>query len=673
MERPISEADPKTGVRIVVDRLGLAEAGVVVGYAMAHRVADVTWGSSTRWGSLVLGVVRMLRPGVGVSRAALDPSIIYQGRGAVYETLQQASLAVADAIATRMEAGGAFVDRLPFHVDQRRRRSFLRTAIVGAAYRPLLAGLLASADGDAEPTVVLAPGGIAGELNRTAMDWTPGVRYVSVPDVRDGFVVRWGWFALAELRRLAARVWAGRGAGPPNQARVGLASNWGVMGDGLAPRDVWWFAATGLAPERCAVLSGRTKLESGQVAASVGWLRERGYRVRALPEAPGDAGESVVDTTPALLTTIGDVRVLGSALRLALRAPAGWWQAAMLLRTAFHARTWAVVLRREGIRVWFDPADSSADYAALACDAVGAIKLGLHWSSTITPAARAAAAHHVRFVPGPAAWAAFGREHGGADLGIEVGNTYQSAGELERDRAAGAALRASLTSEGDGAFVLTLLDRSAGPSNILPTSSLMEFYEAAVVYAEGDGRVRLIVKPKKPLDETLGSDLALQARVRDLESAGRAAVLDNLRSPLEAAFASDVALALGVSSAGFLTALARVPTVFADPARAVDGPYGDLLAGVGWRRGTTAFDATGDAMVAIDAWRTGSGVAGFGDLGAGARRVDPYADGDSAARVGAFVQAFVDAIDTGASREGALESASASFATAFGAERVHGG
>jgi hypothetical protein len=660
----------------VVDHLGLMEAGVVVRYALAHGVAEVRWGTSTVWGRRVLGLLGLVRRGVGVTQVALNPAVILfdaegQSKGAVYETLQQASLAVADAVAARMEAGRAFVARLPFHVDERRRRSFLRTSIIAEIYRPLLAGLTASAALNANAAganaVVLVPGGIAGELNRATSDWTPGVRYVGVPSVREGLMVRSGWFALAQLRRVAKGLSGGRGTTAPSRARVGLMSNWGVTGDG-PPRDVWWFAATGLAPERCAVLFGRSKLESGQVADSAAWLRANGYGVRSMPGAP-DAGAGWVDATPGVLTTLRDLLTLGTGLRLALGSPGGRWQAALLLRTAFHARAWVEVFRREGIRVWFDAAETSPDYAALACDAVGGIKLGLFWASTVTPIARAASAHHVRFVPGPAAWTAFEALPGGADVGLEVGNTYQSADEVGRDRAAGIPLRASLVSGADDAFVMTLLDRSAGPVNILPTMALLEFYEAAIAYAESDARVRLVVKPKKPLDQTLIEAPALLARVRALESAGRAVALGYLRSPLEAAFASDVALALGVSSAGFLTALAGVPTVFCDPTRAADGPYGAMLEAVGWKRGATAFDTTADAFVAIEAWRADRVIV-LGDLGAGARLVDPYADGDSAGRVSMFVRAYVDAMDAGAPRAAALESASAGFATAHGVDRV---
>jgi hypothetical protein len=486
-----------------------------------------------------------------------------------------------------------------------------------------------------------------------------------VPSIREGLIVRWGWFALAQLRRLAKGARGTRVSATPTP--VGLMSNWGSTGDG-PPRDVWWFAATGIARERCAVLFGRSKLESGQVAESAAWLRANGYGVRSMPGAP-DAGGGWVDATPGVLTTLRDLLALGASLRLALGSPGGRWQAALLLRTAFHARAWVEVFKREGIRVWFDAADTSPDYAALACDAVGGIKLGLFWSSTVTPIARSAAAHHVRFVPGPAAWTAFEAVPGGADVGLEVGNTYQSADDVERDRTAGAALWASLVSGADDAFVMTLLDRSAGPVNILPTAALLEFYEVAVAYAESDSRGRLVVKPKKSLAQTLVDAPALLARVRALEAVGRAVVLGDLRSPLEAAFASDVALALGVSSAGFLTALVGVPTVFSDPSRAVDGPYGAMLDAVGWKRGTTAFDTTADALAAIDAWRADRTIE-FGDLGAGARLVDPYADGDSAGRIGMFVRAYVDAIDGGASRASALESASAGFATAHGTDRV---
>lgn len=666
-------------VDIHTDRLGPAEALTILRHSLTHPVNSVRYRNSTRSGLTITRALRVLMPRLSIERHSWDQSTPHPAGSTVYHHLQRVSLAVANTIADKIERTGSFVDRLPLNIAPNRRSSFLRTQIVGDTYWPLLQALIAASTASDANHVVLTPvGGLAPELNAAAHDQVPNVRFIGVPQIRDGFVVRTAWFFATQAKRIAARLKAGR---PPKPligpARVGIAHSWGLLGQDPGtgtPRDAWWYQASGLAPERCTVIFGRTKLAAAEANASATWLTNHGFDVATLAESPHPniVGRRI-DDVPSVLRTLRDVLRYRTALRLAARAPAGTWQASMYLRTLTHVRTWQTILQRQNIKVWFDASDSSMDLSALAVDHVDAIKLGLFWASEVLPTSRTAAAHAVRFVPGPAAYRAYQRSPGGADFVVEVGSTYQSIAETNASRAAGDAVRAALAPD-PNAYVIVALDRSSSEDSLIPPYRLSEFYEQLVAHAENDSTIRLIIKPKNPPSDTAGIDATLIKRIDALTSAGRAVVLDAQRSVLDAAFAGDIVVAFGVSSAGFLTASASVPTLFADPSLGLNGPDGDLLEAVGWERGRTEFPDTSAALTAIAAARAaapdGPGPT-LGTFPGLVTEIDPYQDGNSAERVGAFLAAFIAELDSNHTSAQALRTAAHAYAASHGAARTH--
>jgi hypothetical protein len=661
-------------LHIHVDHLGLTESLTILRHALTHPVNRVRYRTSTPAGLALTNALRLIRPRLSVERHSWDQSTPHPAGSTIYHHLQRVSLATANTIAEHIERTGSFVDRLPFAIAEKRRRSYLRTQIVGDIYWPLLQGMLAVAHHpDARHTVLTPVGGLARQLDAAAHDELPNVRFIGVPQLRDGFVIRSAWFFAAQGKRLFARLKAGRSPRPiEGPARVGIAHNWGIVGQAepdAMPRDVWWYAASDLAPGRCTVIFGRSKLSFSAASASAQRLHDAGFDVASLPESPHpDLNARRIDGVPSLLRTLRDAASYPAALRLATRTPAGTWQASMYLRTLTHVRTWQTIFQRENIKVWFDASDSSMDLSALATDHVGAIKLGLFWSSEVLPTSRTSAAHAVRFVPGPAAYRAYERGPGGADIVVEVGNTYQTAAESEASRAAGAAIRHQLAPDND-AYVVVALDRSSSDSSVIPPRELSEFYERLVTYAEADPTLRLVIKPKNRLSDTQGVEPAILKRIASLEATRHAVVLDDQRSVLDAAYAGDMVIAFGVSSAGFLTAAAGIPTVFADPSLGLDGPDGGLLDQVGWERGRTEFPDTATALAAIDRMRSSAQAQPtLGDLTNDLSEIDPYQDGDSAARVGGFLREFITAIDSGAPAPDALRTT----ATFHDSDRIHG-
>jgi hypothetical protein len=663
---------PNQPVAIHTDRLGLTETSAILSYALTHPVSCVRYRTPTPLGIRLMQVLRLLRPRITIERCSWDQSTPHPAGSTVYHHLQRVSLAVADTIASNIERTGSFVERLPFGIAENRRCSFLRTQIVGDIYWPLLQGLLAvSSDSGGRHLVLTSVGALANDLDAATRVELPNVRFIGVPQVRDGFVARSAWFFAAQAQRLTARLRAGRPPRPEGGlARVGIAHNWGLQGQ-VAPRDIWWYQASGLAPERCTVIFGRTKLSSSAADASIRWLQSHGFDTAAIPESPlPELNVRQVDGLPSLVRILRDAACYPMALRLAMRAPAGSWQASMYLRALTHVRTWQTIFARQNIKVWFDASDSSMDLAALACDSVGAIKLGAFWSSEVLPTSRTSAAHAVRFLPGPAAYRAYQHSPGGADLVVEVGSNYQSRDAIEASRAAGMKLRTSLESRGV-TYVIAAFDRSSGPQSLLPSSATTDFYQALLAYAEQDESVRLVFKPKNPLRETLGIDAKVMRRIEALIAAARVNVLDSEDSVMDAAFAADIVVGLGVSSAGFLTAVAGIRTIFSDPSLAADSDYTDLLESAGWTRGINVFDQTSEVVAAIAQHRKSGCDTSLGSLQHFTHQIDPFGDGDSAQRVGRFIHDFFRAIDTGSETPEAVELAAESYATIHGVNRVH--
>jgi hypothetical protein len=659
-------------VVIHTDRLGIAEISAIVRYALTRPIERVRYRTATPIGLCLTQVLRFFKPRLTVECCSWDLSRPHPSGSTVYHHLQRVSLAAANTIATSIEHTGSFIDHLPFAIAENRRHSFLRTQIVGDIYWPVFQGLFAVSEGYGAHHLVLTPvGALAHALDTATRAELPNVHFIGVPQLRDGFLIRTAWFFAIHAQRLVARLKAGR---PPlhlsGVGRVGIAHNWGIQGE-AAPRDVWWYQASGLAPERCTIIFGRTKLSSSAADASVRWLQSHGFDTAATPESPlPELNVRQVDGLPSLVRILRDAACYPMALRLAMRAPAGSWQASMYLRALTHVRTWQTLFARQNIKVWFDASDSSMDLAALACDSVGAIKLGLFWSSEVLPTSRTSAAHAVRFIPGPAAYRAYQHSPGGADLVVEVGSNYQSRGAIEASRAAGMELRTSLESR-RVAYVIAAFDRSSGPHSLLPSSATTGFYQALLAYAEQDESVRLVFKPKNPLRETLGIDAKVMRRIEALIAAARVNVLDSEDSVMDAAFAADIVVGLGVSSAGFLTAVAGIRTIFSDPSLAADSDYTDLLESAGWTRGINVFDQTSEVVAAIAQHRKSGCDTSLGSLQHFTHQIDPFGDGDSAQRVGRFIHDFFRAIDTGSETPEAVELAAESYATIHGVNRVH--
>ncbi len=667
---------PNLPVNIHTDRLGLPEAVTILRHALTNPVSRVRYRTSTPFGLRLTQALRLLRPRLAIERHSWDQSTPHPAGSTVYHHLQRVSLAVANTIAANLERTGSFVDRLPIAIADNRKRSFLRTQIVGDTYWPLLQGLLAvSTAGDTAHLVLTPVGALANELNAATRTELPNVRFIGVPQLRDGFAVRTIWFLATQAQRLLARIRAGR---PPRAtqglARIGIAHNWGLLGqegDTAAPRDVWWYQASGLAPERCTVVFGRSKLSFAAADASAHWLQSHGFDTATLPESPHpDLSARRIDGIPSFIRTLRDAASYPTALRLATRTPAGTWQASMYLRTLAHVRTWQTIFARQNIKVWFDASDSSMDLAALACDSVGAIKLGLFWSTEVIPISRSSAAHAVRFIPGPSAWRAYQLGPRGADVVVEVGNTYQSRDDINASHAAGSELRASLQPNPDS-YVIAAFDRSAGEQSAIPASAVNDFYETLLAYAEQDDSIRLIFKPKSPIRRTPGINAKVWQRMEALAGSGRVHVVDSQRSVMDAGFAADVVVGLGVSSAGLLTAVAGINTIFSDPSLGADAHYADLLESVGWQRGSNVFDNTSDAVAAIAQHRESGNDAPIGDLQRFAGEIDPFGDGDSADRVGHFLRDFLESVDSGARTPEALALAAEAYATSYSEDRVH--
>jgi hypothetical protein len=219
---------PNQPVAIHIDRLGLAETAAILRYALKHSIGRVRYRTATPLGLRLTHAIRFFRPHLAIERCAWDQSTPHPAGSSVYHHLQRVSLAVADSIATNIERTGSFVDRLPFAIAENRRRSFLRTQIVGDIYWPLLQGLLA---------VSSDSGALAHELDTATRAELPNVRFIGIPQLRDGFVVRTAWFFAAQAQRLAARLRAGRPSRPASGlARVGIAHNGGAPRPGRAAR-----------------------------------------------------------------------------------------------------------------------------------------------------------------------------------------------------------------------------------------------------------------------------------------------------------------------------------------------------------------------------------------------------------------------------------------------------
>ncbi|MBF0594896.1 MAG: hypothetical protein HQL22_08000 [Candidatus Omnitrophica bacterium] len=221
-------------------------------------------------------------------------------------------------------------------------------------------------------------------------------------------------------------------------------------------------------------------------------------------------------------------------------------------------------------------------------------------------------------------------------------------------------------------FVISLYDENWDAMNFISLvgvkKEMFTIYNRFFSYALQNTDVGIIIKPKKPANEKMlrGSPATSQA-VQVLEQEGRLKFFDYRKYPSEAGVVSDLAVGLySDSTAAFECCLAGTRAIYYDvmKSRELNPLY--LKA-----RNKIVFDDMGAMMAWIDQYRQSGTVVGRDDhLSDGIAGRDAFRDGVARERIGAYMGRLLAGLDQGLAKEAAIDRANASFAAAYGTDKV---
>ncbi len=235
-------------------------------------------------------------------------------------------------------------------------------------------------------------------------------------------------------------------------------------------------------------------------------------------------------------------------------------------------------------------------------------------------------------------------------------------------KAQAAALRVQLQKAGAERIVAFFDENSAGDSRWFGGHGIPRANYAFILgKLLSDKRLGLLIKPKvsNNLRMRLGP---LAALLDEAIATGRCLVIGegafhNVYPPALAALAADIAIHghLCAATAGVESALAGVPTVLFDPEGCPESVFNQLGAGKNVFR---AWDQLWSALE--DYWKVPGNPMGLGLWGDFLNEMDPFRDGQAAARMGAYLQSLLEGYKQGLPRQRILERAAEQYAQQWG-------
>jgi len=645
---------------------------------VSRPVISVHYLSKNRLGGVWLGILRRLGLCSNVTEFTPDFTSRVPGGGAAWDDLQLKVTTHAETVVDQLMGDGVLLSRLLIDVSPQRQRAYLQKKVQQEIYQPLMLLLQArqseSWKSEGRQFLVLVNlSDLAPLLQSVLHDALPdsaGLRLMGYADFKSLLLVRIVQFLIEQMRNLTQRLYENclvrQKRNCPKTVAVQCAH--GVDGRLLQTNDLWWYARTGLSPDRCLIYFNHPRFPANdEVIRS---LKQQGYRYRILGSGHAATG-STIKGFPAqrFSRTIADLAWLGGLILKAPRHVAPRWQISRGLAIRRHLRRWQRLMEVENIGVVFSGEETSIDPMSLAADLTGAIRIGFHWSMLQPSNARVLPLHHVYFVWGSHARSIVTERLGGcSEVVLQSGCIFDDKDACLNFQDNALQLRDQFQSAGVK-HIIGVFDRSLGRMSYYSESRHLQFYESLVTWAESNPKVGLLIKPKHPEPRVFVDAPQLASRVQALVSEGRAVLLEGSRSVIEAGLASDVVVALGYNSGGMVAALNGARTVFWDPTEPHEGPLGTWFRKIGWDNPDVVFSTLDRLIDSVHLYLDQpSSIPGLGDLSPRLNEIDPFRDGDSALRIGSFVRWFLEGLDGDLNRTGALQLAKSNYQSQWGTE-----
>jgi hypothetical protein len=243
---------------------------------------------------------------------------------------------------------------------------------------------------------------------------------------------------------------------------------------------------------------------------------------------------------------------------------------------------------------------------------------------------------------------------------VHVGYLYDTAFQELREAERVQYVRQQLRSQGVQ-FILCYLDEL----------SSVEEYEYFLHWVLEDPTLGIVFKPKHP--EALFRRInRISGLVEQAKQTGRCVFLSNVAGgrskvfPAEAALMSDLCIGILLGTTAALEArLAGTPTLLMDLHHMYNHPF------YHWGAGKVVFDKWDALRAAVERYRADpQAYPEFGNWSQALNDLDPFQDGQASIRIGQYIGWIYNALQQGASKQEALQTAAHRYAERWGEKHV---
>lgn len=438
---------------------------------------------------------------------------------------------------------------------------------------------------------------------------------------------------------------------------IGTGACWGTDTSTLS--DIFWWPCTDIPASRLKYLFDRSDVQP--TLESVAEASAKGIISKCLNyKARGDVPEIYFRRRVPLITwlraSILVIRILIGAVRsqnlerrllahLAPQIPTD-----VILATQYSALGLGAVIHHH---------ERGPDHPTAGIHLAGGIRFGTHWSSGDNARYEHRRTNHLYF-----AWGSHD-----ARIFVDSGSTTQhlllsgcalhEAKSSARSREIAQSAADELRQRG-AAYVLALFD------NMVETPRFYKFFLEWVI---DDPLLGIMLKPKKPYWKDMYPDLVGLIK-RSMET-NRVCCLDTHMWPADVAVVSDVAIGNTSPSAVIVSSLAGARVIFMDYSHVDREPLTTYatLHSLGPNR--CVFHDNDTLRRAMEEYyRDPSSNPCLGDATPVIDQFDPFRDGKASKRIGEHVGWYLDGIDSGLSRDGALKAATRNYSDKWGEDKV---
>ena len=243
------------------------------------------------------------------------------------------------------------------------------------------------------------------------------------------------------------------------------------------------------------------------------------------------------------------------------------WQKYNWLSYVYDINYWYTFIKEENIIISKnDEYEVSTDILALASSIAKINKIGLHWSDRYFLEYNFMPISDVYFVWGKLIFDILRNEYDyKLSKLVEVGSTFHSYPHIENLYNLSFKLRQQIKANKKNKFIVCGFDRSNDGTALYSNNYHIKFYDKLIEHIELNDDYFLIIKPKNKILESVLRQRSLNDRFKNLISNERLLMLDSKNDFFTVAKSADISISLGLNTAGVLSALSGVKSVFWDP------------------------------------------------------------------------------------------------------------